>query len=463
MPKKYHIHAHPTPNRFPAIGRSGIVDWGEGCLKCAKCVKTECVYGVYKGRKFSTDILGDTIDELCKSCFRCVQGCPKRLIHKTINPEWEALGDELYTPETIAITWAQAETGAIPVSGAGYGGKFSGPGFDSMWTDMSEIVRPTRDGIHGREYISTVVEIGRKPFKLRFSGDGELLTKLPASVRLPIPIVFDMYPFGDLSDNVWRVTALAASRLQTIMFAPHDEALKLDEFKDTVVPIFHSSRIESLSVTKPYRMVEFFDEPSALDSLKKLKAENPDQIVSIRMAALSDREQIKRVLGYCEAGVDLIHYVADERGYEPGVDDGLHVKDVIKEVHKALIRSTFRDEVGFMISGGVAMAEHVIKAILCGANMVAIDVPLLVAMECRVCRNCRDGGDCPVDIANIDVTYGADRMVNLIGAWHNQLLEMMGAMGIREARRLRGEQGRVMFRENLESDTFAQLFMDSSS
>ena len=26
-----------------------------------------------------------------------------------------------------------------------------------MWTDMSEIVRPTRDGIHGREYISTSV------------------------------------------------------------------------------------------------------------------------------------------------------------------------------------------------------------------------------------------------------------------------------------------------------------------
>ena len=39
---------------------------------------------------FSADILADTIDELCKSCFRCVQGCPKRLIHKTINPEWES-------------------------------------------------------------------------------------------------------------------------------------------------------------------------------------------------------------------------------------------------------------------------------------------------------------------------------------------------------------------------------------
>jgi hypothetical protein len=40
---------------------------------------------------------------------------------------------------------------------------------------------------------------------------------------------------------------------------------------------------------------------------------------------------------------------------------------------------------------------------------------------------------------------------------------MMGAMGIREARRLRGEQGRVMFMEDLERDTFAKLFSQANS
>jgi hypothetical protein len=78
-----------------------------------------------------------------------------------INPEYERLGDDYYTPESIQSNWYQAETGSIPVSGSGYGGPFSGPAFDSMWTDMSEIVRPTRDGIHGREYINTSVDIGR--------------------------------------------------------------------------------------------------------------------------------------------------------------------------------------------------------------------------------------------------------------------------------------------------------------
>jgi len=46
----------------------------------------------------------------------------------------------------------------------------------------------------------------------------------------------------------------------------------------------------------------------------------------------------------------------------------------------------------------------------------------------------------------------------MIGAWTNQLLEMLGAMGIREVRRLRGETGRCMFFEDLEAATFGRLF-----
>ena len=50
------------------------------------------------------------------------------------------------------------------------------------------------------------------------------------------------------------------------------------------------------------------------------------------------------------------------------------------------------------------------------------------------------------------------RLVNLVGAWHQQLIELLGAMGIREVRRLRGETGRCMFFEDLERETFGRLF-----
>jgi len=209
--------------------------------------------------------------------------------------------------------------------------------------------------------------------------------------------------------------------------------------------------------------VEIQDSDAALGKMAELKKIKPDLLVSVRMQALSLPGHVQRVLDYTRGGMDVIHYVADERGYEPGVTNGLHIKDLIKEVNAALLREGLRDEITFLASGGLAMAEHVIKAMLCGANLVGIDVPLLVALECRVCRNCRDGGECPVQIRNIDSAWGSRRIVNLIGAWHNQLLEMMGAMGIREARRLRGEQGRVMFMEDLENDTFFQLFADRNS
>jgi hypothetical protein len=51
----------------------------------------------------------------------------------------------------------------------------------------------------------------------------------------------------------------------------------------------------------------------------------------------------------------------------------------------------------------------------------------------------------------------ASRVINLVGAWQNQLLEMMGAMGIRDVRRLRGEVGRAMFFEELDRTTFESM------
>ncbi len=456
MPKKYHIDVQPAPPRYPTIGKSGIVDWGEGCLKCARCVKYDCVYGVYDERRFSADIHGDTIDNLCKSCFRCVQGCPKKLIHKTLNPEWELLGDSVYLPEIISITWAQAENGKIPVSGAGYGGAFSGPGFDSMWTDMSEIVRPTRDGIHGREYISTVVDLGRRPDRLEFDASGTLLSEPKPNVRVPLPILFTAPPFGDMSPAVWRAIAKAAASLQTLAILPKSEALALTDLSHALAPLLTPG--DDLESLESFRVVELHDSPDALARMQTLKTQFPGRLVSIRMPAISKAENVARVIEYARSGVEMIHYVADETGAEPDTENGLHLKDVIREVNRSLLAAGLRDQVTVMASGGIAMAEHVVKAMLCGLNLVCVDIPLLIALECRVCRNCREGAECPVTISGIDGGWGAKRIVNLIGAWHNQILEMMGAMGIREARRLRGEQGRVMFVEDLENDSFAQIF-----
>src|SRR3989304_10324471 len=98
-------------------------------------------------------------------------------------------GDPYWTPEIISQTWYMAEKGKIPISGAGYGGPFAGPGFDAIWLDMSEIVRPTRDGIHGREYIATGVDVGRKPARLGLDAAGRV-TASPPPARPALSVVF---------------------------------------------------------------------------------------------------------------------------------------------------------------------------------------------------------------------------------------------------------------------------------
>ena len=139
MPAKYHIHTHPAHPRFRPVGKFGIVDWREDCASCHNCVKRACAYGFYREE---ADTLHDEVGYLdyiyqCKGCLSCVQDCTKGILTRVVNPEYNRMGDDYYTPAIILATWFQADSGRIPVSGAGYGGPFTGSGFDSIWTDMS--------------------------------------------------------------------------------------------------------------------------------------------------------------------------------------------------------------------------------------------------------------------------------------------------------------------------------------
>ena len=131
---------------------------------------------------------------------------------------------------------------------------------------------------------------------------------------------------------------------------------------------------------------------------------------------------------------------------------------MIREVHLNLVDKKVRHKVNLIFSGGIALAEHVAKSLICGADAVSIDLPLLVALECRLCNRCKERKSCPVKLEEVEPEWGRQRIVNLMSAWHSQLLEVMGALGIREARRLRGEVGRSMWFEDLERESFGPIF-----
>ena len=475
MPDRYHIHTVLTPGLFRRIGKYGSVDWREDCSRCSNCVKLRCCYDVYdKEATHSRDPKTSIHPHSeCKACFSCVQGCTKGLLGMAVDPEYQGMGDEYWKPDIIATTWNQADAGRIPVSGAGYRGRFHGPGFDSIWTDMSEIVRPTRDGIHGREYISTSVDIGTKPMRLRFSPDGSLETPPALLIEIQLPALLDCpaWPVGGTVLTAARAKAAAALKTLAVVPAEHLSAVA-PEHLSAVVPVVDAANLDGVAkLLAAVPMVEVRIGSATIPGRIRDAASLAARVAAHTQAIVAARLELEggcadTVLELARAGLKVLHLCADQHGRERNVPRPRYLKDTLREIHTRLVSAGLRDEVTLIAAGGIALAEHMAKAIICGADLVAVDTPLVIALGCRLCGQphpaARKAGrqiheDCPADISSMESAYAVQRMVNLMGAWHSQLIEVLGAMGIREVRRLRGEVGRAIFMEDIEKEAFGDL------
>ena len=206
-----------------------------------------CTYGVFSGPVGGFAPRPD----LCVGCLRCEVQHPD-FVTVTPNGELRALGDKYLTYQHIYTIDQEAKKGTVPVRGQGYRGRFGGPGFDGMFTDMSEIVRPSRDGIHGRELIGTSVDIGSKPMHLEFDGDGNITN--PADMfTIQLPFIFDAPPSTLDSDEVARVFVEAANSVDTLAVLPSKTVEKLGLSGPNVVPIVTCT---GCNVGKGTRMVE---------------------------------------------------------------------------------------------------------------------------------------------------------------------------------------------------------------
>jgi len=205
------------------------------------------------------------------------------------------------------------------------------------------------------------------------------------------------------------------------------------------------------------RLVEIVDSPAVIERIKAVKKIHPQIVAAIRveLTATGPGRAIE-LAGLPE--VEAIHVMADANGNEIGASSPRFVKDMLRQIHTALIEKGIRDEITLIAGGGIGLPEHLAKAIICGADLVTINLPLLIALECHLCESCKPGQPCPAKLETLDHDFAVGRMTNLIAAWHDQLIEVMGAMGMREARRLRGDVGRAMFFEQLEEETFGKLY-----
>lgn len=125
-------------------------------------------------------------EERASGSLRCSVQHPE-VVRIEPRPEQAQLDDESVPPECVATITYEALTRQVPVRGAGYQGRFGGLGWDGMWPDMSEIVRPTRYGIHGRQHFSTMVHLGRRPVCRHVDPDGTPRGEQPQVVAIAVP------------------------------------------------------------------------------------------------------------------------------------------------------------------------------------------------------------------------------------------------------------------------------------
>lgn len=453
---RYHIPTQTAPDiekwptRFTVrVGRLGLAKLLFGELihyrgRLAPVFSRPCMYGVFSGP------VGGFAPrpEHCVGCLRCMMEFPT-FVRVEHNAKRRSLGDSYFSSNFVDAISYESSTGMIPVKGAGYRGPFGGQGWDGMWTDMSEIVRPTRDGIHGREFISTVVDIGESPAYLEFDERGRSHGAQPRGFSIPLPIVFDPPQSAGVS-KLSRSFARAAAEIGSLVVLPFAEAVKLEEYADSVVPVLSPSDISRYQDLKfKPRKIEMAGWSQPLFDV--LREEFPDAVIALRIPF----DEETQILHYVERGVKVFHLLADLHGRGRY---GRFVQDMIRSVHKRLVKAGIRDQVTLIGGGGMVAAEHVPKAIISGLDVVALDTPLLVALQAKFNGECVDRIAANFAMpARIPEGWAVQRLKNLSATWRDQLLEILGAMGLREVRRLRGEMGRAMFMQTLEVEAFAGI------
>ena len=450
---RYHIEARNAPGiaRWPTrfrvrVGRVGlakylITELFKARFNMEVVLSRPCLYGTYGGP------IGGFAPrpEYCVGCLRCMNENPT-FIRISPNPDRFKLGDSYFTSNYVDQLTYESETGMVPVKGAGYRGKFGGQGWDGMWTDMSEIVRPTRDGIHGREFISTSVDLGTKPNFLIFDDRGQLEGEEAHTFSIPVPFLFDALPESIESGKTWQALVEAASAVQTLAVVPLASLERYGLAGEHCVPLFTPEiRAEIPPISFKPRLIEL--EGWDASTYAGLQKSFPQSRICLRVPFGADLMEL-----YLK-GVRIFHLTADYHGRSA---DGRFILDLIRQAHQGFVDAAVRDEVTLIGSGGLIAAEHLPKAILCGLDLIALDTPLVAAMQADFQGECPNRTDSRFTLSRkFTPSWGAQRLMNMCASWRDQLLEVMGAMGIREVRRLRGEMGRAMFMKELEAEAFA--------
>ena len=464
------------------------------CIQCQVCVK-QCSNEVHKYDKEDNIVLSD--DSKCVCCHRCVAMCPTKAI-KIRKNTLEFKENANWTGTAIDEIYRQAQTGGMLLSSMGNPKPFP-IYWDKILLNASQVTNPSIDPL--REPMETKVMIGRKPDKIEYDKNGNMITKIPPQIELNMPIMFSAMSYGSISKNAHEALARAAEKLG-ILYNTGEGGLHKDFYKygkNTTVQVASGrfgvhldylnagaaieikigqgakpgigGHLPGIKVGPDVSATRMIPEGSdaispaphhdiySIEDLRQLilslkESTNYTKPVFVKIAVVHNVSAIAS--GIARAGADAI--VID--GFRGGTgaaptrvrdNVGIPIELALASVDQRLRDEGIRNHISVICAGSIRNSADIVKAIALGADAVYIASAALIAMGCHMCQSCSTG-KCNWGIAtqnpelvkrlNSDIAY--ERLINLLTAWNNEIKEMLGGMGINAIDSLRGN--RLMLR-----------------
>jgi glutamate synthase domain-containing protein 2 len=398
----------------------------------------------------------------------------------------------------IKEIYKQAESGGVLLSSMGNPQNLP-VYWDKILMNASQVTNPSIDPL--REPMETRVFLGKKTAELKRDKNGTLLPELPLQLELSMPVMFSAMSYGSISYNAHECLARASKELG-IFYNTGEGGLHKDFYEygpNTIVQVasgrfgVHPDYLKAGAaieikmgqgakpgigghlpgakivgdISKTRMIPEGSDAISpaphhdiySIEDLRQLvymlkEATGYTKPVIVKIAAVHNVSAIASGIARSGADIIAIDGFRGGTGAAPArIRDnvGIPIELALAAVDKRLRDEGIRNNVSLVVGGSIRSSADVIKAIALGADAVYIATSALLALGCHLCRTCQNG-KCnwgiatqrPELVKRLNPEIGSQRLVNLVTAWKNEIMEMMGGMGINSIEALKGN--RLMLR-----------------
>ncbi|MDR5653077.1 glutamate synthase large subunit [Ruixingdingia sedimenti] len=206
---------------------------------------------------------------------------------------------------------------------------------------------------------------------------------------------------------------------------------------DLIARLRHSTKGVTLISPPPHHDIYSIEDLAQL--IYDLKQINPRCKVTVKLVSSSGVGTIAAGVAKAKADIILISGHNGGTGASPATSikyAGLPWEMGLTEAHQVLAMNNLRERVTLRTDGGLRTGRDIIIAAMMGAEEYGIGTAALIAMGCIMVRQCQSN-TCPVGVCTQDpalrakFTGSADKVVNLITFYAQEVRELLASIGAR--------------------------------